>query len=138
MVNDIRYAVLLAALAVCENAALLPDGNAQIPEEIVEALGDALVSLQKEEQDQYQDSLAPGQQSLSSAQVALQRAFMDERSLKLEQALDAADHLYLAIFDEVIVPGRMYQISSSSTGIRYLSQESMKNFVEKYKDCEVS
>jgi hypothetical protein len=134
IVRDIQHAVLLAALEVCENAALLPDCNAQIPEEISEALGDALLALQEEEQEQYQDFLAPDQQCLSSAQVAIQRAFIDERSLKIEQVLDAADQLYLAIFDEVIVPGRMYKIKASGAGIRYHSQESIKAFLEKYED----
>ena len=130
--RDTQNAVLLAALAVCENAAPLPDGNAQIPEEISKALGDTLVALQEEEEDQYQEFLAPEQQGLSSAQVAIQRAFMDERSLKLEQAIDAADQLYLAIFDEVIVPGRIYLIKLAGAEIQYLSQESIKAFLKKY------
>lgn len=102
--SDIQHAVLLAALAVCENAALLSDGNAQVPEEIAEALGDALVALADIEREVYQDFLAPGQQGLSSAQVAIQRAFLDERSRQLEQTIDTADRLYLAIFDELTSP----------------------------------
>jgi hypothetical protein len=127
-----QRAVLTAALELCENAAPLPDGNAQILEEFSEALGNALVVLADEERDQYQDFFALGQQGLSSSQVALQRAFMPDPQVKIEQAIDAADKLYLAVFDEVIVPGRIYQINPSSNGVRYLSQDSVKAFLEKH------
>jgi hypothetical protein len=117
-----QRAVLTAALELCENAAPLPDGNAQILEEFSEALGNALVSRADEERerDQYQGFLALRQQGLSSSQV------------KIEQAIDAADKLYLAIFDEVIVLGGIYQINPSSNGVCYLSQDSVKAFLEKH------
>lgn len=122
------------ALAVCDNAAFLPDGNAQIPEEFSEALGVALVALEESEREQYKGSLSPGQPGLNTAQVSLQRAFMDEQSVQLERLIDAADHLYLSIFDEVIIPGEMYLINCSSAGVRYISQESIKLFQQKYAD----
>jgi hypothetical protein len=117
-----QRAVLTAALELCENAAPLPDGNAQILEEFSKALGNALVfrADEERERDQYQGFLALRQQGLSSSQV------------KIEQAIDAADKLYLAIFDEVIVLGGIYQINPSSNGVRYLSQYSVKAFLEKH------
>jgi hypothetical protein len=132
--KEIQNSVLTAALAVCKNAAFLPDGNTQTPTEFAEALGDALFALADAEREQYQDFLSPEQMGLNSAQVALQRAFMHERSRKLEMAIDAADRLYLAIFDEVTIPGAVYQIKKTDSPIRYLSQESIRIFLDKYKD----
>jgi hypothetical protein len=134
--QEIQESVLMAALAVCENAAFLPDGNAQVPEEIAEALGDALVALADIEREEYQDFLSTEQTGLNSAQVAIQRAFMDERSHQLEQTIDAADRLYLAIFDEVIVPGAVNRIGKSDSGIRYLSQEGIRAFLKQYQDSQ--
>jgi hypothetical protein len=132
--QEIKDSILKAALAVCENAAFLPDGNAQVPEDIAKALGDAFVDLAQQEQDQFGKNFAQNQIGLNSAQVSIQRAFMDEDSLKLEQTIDAADRLYLSIFDEVIVPGKVYRIKSTGADIRYLSQSSIKEFLGKYEE----
>jgi hypothetical protein len=82
--QDVKNSIIKAALAVCENAAFLPDGNAQVPAEIAEALGETLTALNDMEIEQYKDALLPGVPGLISAQVSLQRAFMDEKELQLE------------------------------------------------------
>lgn len=123
-----------AALAVCENAANLPDDNAQVPEEFAKASPNALVNLQKLEDKEYRKFFVYlEQQGLNAAQVALQRAFMDKSLINIEQKVDAADQLYLTIFDEVIVSGRIYSIRPSKTGVRYLSQNAIKTFLENQK-----
>lgn len=136
---SLQKQVVLAAIAACENAAHLPDGNAQIPTELCEALGSVLSALSEFEAELYAEHLRPldtpiwgldKQIGLNAAQVALQRINMSSKQLAVEIAIDLADRLYVDFFDEVIIPGASYV--SLPTGqtkeVRYVFQESIDSF----------
>jgi len=57
---------------------------------------------------------------------------MPEPQLTVERIVDAADQLYLSLFDEVIIPGRRYLIASqdqaNKNGVRYLQKDSVESF----------
>jgi hypothetical protein len=57
---------------------------------------------------------------------------MPEPQLTVERIVDAADQLYLSLFDEVIIPGRRYLIVSqdqaNKKGVRYLQKDSVESF----------
>jgi hypothetical protein len=131
-IKDLQNAVIEAAIAVCDNAAFLPCGTAQVPVEIAEALGDRLSDLADAEKKKYAKFLSNEQTGLNSAQVALQRLNMPEPQLTVERIVDAADQLYLSLFDEVIIPGRRYLIASqdqaNTKGVRYLQKDSIESF----------
>jgi len=131
-IKDLQNAVIEAAIAVCDNAAFLPYGTAQVPVEIAEALGDRLSDLADAEKKKYAKFLSNEQTGLNSAQVALQRLNMPEPQLTVERIVDVADQLYLSLFDEVIIPGRRYLIASqdqaNKKGVRYLQKDSVESF----------
>lgn len=138
--NALQTAVIEAALAACDNAAYLPDGVAQIPSELCEELGQSLFDLGDYEREEYADYLLPlekpsffgftHRQGLNSAQVSLLRINMGKEQVRIERIIDAADSLYLAIFDEVVIPGAIYRtLSSKEAGeIQYIYQSEIKKF----------
>lgn len=136
---SLQAQVVLAAIAACENAAYLPDGNAQIPTELCETLGSALSALSEFEAELYAEHLRSldtpiwgfdKQIGLNAAQVALQRMSMSSEQLALEQAIDLADKLYVDFFDEVIIPGVSYVSLpiGQTKEVRYVFQESIDSF----------
>lgn len=121
-IKDLQNAVIEAAIAVCDNAAFLPYGTAQVPVEIAEALGDRLSDLAYAEKKKYAKFLSNEQTGLN----------LPEPQLTVERIVDAADQLYLSLFDEVIIPGRRYLIASqdqaNKKGVRYLQKDSIESF----------
>lgn len=96
-------AVVKAAIDCIDNAATIGD-TAQIPSDLTEKLGSVLVALAEEENDKG---------ILTS----------------LDPLLNACDQLYLAFFDQVIIPGQSYRITSESDeGVRYIKVEGIQSF----------
>lgn len=81
--NLFQQAVISAAIAVCDNAAF-PDGNTQIPSELADQLGQALLDLAEYEEQEFKPYLSQEQRGLNSAQVSLQRLTMTDEQLKIE------------------------------------------------------
>lgn len=129
MKRELQQAVIDAATELCENAASLPDGNAQIPSELSDILGDALVALSDYEEREYKEYLKPGQTGLNSAQVSLQRLMVSEPQLEVERLIDAADRLYLSVFDKVVIPGSRYLSVPESGDVRYLPMNAIEDFI---------
>lgn len=129
---QLQQSVIDAAIAICDNAAYFPDGNAQVLTEIVEALGEALSNLAEFEQIEYAPYLQGEQTGLNSVQVALLRTTMNADQLRTERLIDLADAMYLAFFDEVIVPGAIYRSvpMSEAKEVRYIPQSAIEEFIE--------
>lgn len=124
--------ILQAAIALCDSAAYLPDGNAQVPSDLANNLGEALLALAEVERAKYKQYFVhPDQQGLNSAQVALQRLGMPDDELAVERAIDAADQLYLALFDEVVVPGEVYLARSQAEvgEVQFLPKQAIEDFL---------
>lgn len=133
--NHLQQGVIKAALSVSENAAYLPDGNAQVSTEKAEQLGNALLQLAIHEEDKYRHLLKGKEQTgLNSIQVSLQRLTMSAKELKIEQIVDLADRMYLSFFDQVIIPGNWYHLLPADQvgDVRFLHKEIIEEFLSLY------
>ena len=81
--NAVQQRVIDAAIAICDNAANLPDGYAQVIEEITEELGEALSANSELEEEIYG-------KVLNSVEASLVRMNMDEGQLAIEQMCRAS------------------------------------------------
>lgn len=116
MLKELYSAVIDAAIFCVENAAHLPDGVSQIPSDLVDALGDAIVRMTEEE----------GNLLLDTDHFA---------NNPIEPVIQACDHFYLAFFDEVVVPGGIYIISKEKDeGVRYIHTAELLSFTETVKE----
>lgn len=128
--QELQEAVIQAAATVCYNAAYLPDGNAQVPTEMAETLGKALSDLADWEEREYKPYLKGQQTGLNPAQVALERINMSSVQLRMERLIDAADKIYLAFFDQVIIPGVQYLSlpAAQAREVRFLDKSAIDAF----------
>jgi len=131
LIDKLRSDVIEAAQILCDHAAYLPEGIAQVPTESAERLGKALVALSDAEEKLYKKHFVYStQRGLNSAQVALQRVDMSEDECRVERTIDAADRLYLGLFDEVIVPDYCYRSNPQPGVLQFIKTEDL-NFFQK-------
>lgn len=132
MMDKLRRNIIDAAVALCQNSSPLPDGNSQFPGVYSERLGDALSALVDNECQMLPLILKlkyaepwPG-----LAQVALHRVMLSSEELAVERCIDAVDAMYLAIFDEVIIPGSRYLLKAGPQETRYIKTWVVDDFME--------
>jgi hypothetical protein len=113
--NAVQRGVFLALRAVIDNAMWLPDGNAQFPSSLGNALGEALTALSEWEDLYYGDE--------STDKQSIRKMYATPWEKEIESLMGAADALYCSIFHEVIIPGGIYLMKPlSPNGMDYCPQ----------------